>query len=156
MEKTKRKMRLRNINLSALLLILILFSGCKKDEAISNTPSIKFISIAPNPAVKYVDPIRIVIEYTDGDGDLGENTADAKNLFVTDNRNNVTYEFRMPQLAPDNSKIIIKGEQPFNLSAQGFVDDTHTQEDVVYSIYVVDRAGNKSNTVQTSTLTIKQ
>lgn len=134
--------------------LLFFFSGCEKEEPISEVPSIEFVSMTPNPAVKYQDEIRIIIKYTDGDGDLGENTADVKNLFVTDNRNNVTYEFRIPQLAPDNSEIIIQGNQPFNLPPQGFIDDNHTTESAVYSIYVKDRAGNQSNTVQTPSLTI--
>lgn len=58
--------------------ILVSFSGCKKEEPISNVPSIKFISMTPNPAVKYQDEIKVTIEYRDGDGDLGENTPDVK------------------------------------------------------------------------------
>jgi hypothetical protein len=133
-----------------------LLSGCKKEEPISEVPFIEFVSISPNPAIKYQDEIRITIKYTDGDGDLGENTPDVKNLFVTDSRNSVTYEFRIPQLAPDDSKIIIQGNQPFNLPPQGFIDDSSTSEAVIYSIYIKDRAGNQSNTVQTSPLTVQQ
>lgn len=136
--------------------ILISFSGCKKEEPISNVPSIKFVSMTPNPAVKYHDEIKITIEYTDGDGDLGENTPDAKNLYCTDSRNGVTYEFRIPQLGPDNSNIIINGQLIFDLAPQGFVDDNNTTEITTYSIYVKDRAGNQSNTVQTSSLTINK
>jgi hypothetical protein len=135
---------------------IFLFTGCKKEESISNTPFIKFISITPNPSIKYQDEITITIEYTDGNGDLGENTADVKNLFVTDSRNNVTSEFRIPQLAPDNSNIIIRGNLAIHLPPQGFVDDSHTSETVTYTIYVKDRAGNTSNTVQTSVLTINK
>lgn len=136
--------------------ILIFFSGCKKEEPISNVPSIKFISMTPNPAVKYQDEITITIEYTDGDGDLGENTPDVKNLYCTDSRNNVTYEFRIKQLAPDNANIIINGRLVFDLAPQGFVDDNNTTETTTYSIYLKDRAGNQSNTVQTSALTINK
>lgn len=136
--------------------VSLLFSGCKKEEAISATPSIKFISISPNPAIKYQNEVTITIEYTDGDGDLGENTADVKNLFVTDSRNNVTSEFRIPQLAPDNSSIIIRGNLSINLPPQGFVDDSHNSETTTYSVYVKDRAGHVSNTVQTDVLTVNK
>jgi hypothetical protein len=138
------------------VLVLMVVSSCKKTEEISNTPSIKFISITPNPAVKYQDPVKIAIEYTDGDGDLGSNTADAKNAFITDSRNNVTYEFRIPQQAPDNSAIIIKGDLTFDLSPQGFVDDNNISETTTYSVYIVDRAGNKSNSAQSTALTINK
>jgi hypothetical protein len=136
--------------------VIISFSGCKKDEPISNVPSLKFISITPNPAIKYHDEIKITIEYTDGDGDLGENTPDVKNLFCVDSRNNVIYEFRIPQLAPDNANIIINGQLTFDLAPQGFVDDNNATESATYSVYLKDRAGNQSNTVQTSPLTINK
>jgi len=136
--------------------ILVSFSGCKKEEPISNVPSIKFISMTPNPAVKYQDEIKVTIEYTDGDGDLGENTPDVKNLYCTDSRNNVTYEFRIQQLAPDNANIIINGRLVFDLAPQGFIDDNNTTETATYSIYLKDRVGNQSNTVQTSALTINK
>ena len=145
-----------SFGLLSIVYCLASIHGCKKEEPISEVPAIEFVSITPNPAVKYQDEIKITIKYTDGDGDLGENTPDVKNLFVKDNRNNVTYEFRIPQLAPSDSKIIIQGNQPFNLPPQGFVDDTHTTEAAVYSIYVKDRAGNQSNTVQTPSLTINE
>lgn len=142
---------------AALLLLLAGFSGCKKDELpISNTPAIKFLSISPNPAIKYQDEVSIEIEYTDGDGDLGENTPDVKNLFVTDSRNNVVSEFRINQLAPTGSSIIITGKLKITLTPQGFLDDNNTSETTTFSIYVKDRAGNQSNTVQTSVLTINQ
>jgi hypothetical protein len=133
-----------------------LYSSCKKEQAISTTPSIKFVSVAPNPAIKYQDTIKIVVSYTDGDGDLGVDSADAKNLFVTDSRNNVTSQFRIPQLAPDNANIIIEGNLDIILPPQGFIDDNDNSESVTYSIYVVDRAGHKSNTVQTTALTINK
>ena len=151
-------MKISRISLLAFSISLLLFSfsGCKKEEPISSTPSIKFISMTPATATKNVDEIKITIEYTDGDGDLGENTPDMKNLFCTDSRNGVTYEFRIPQLAPTGSNIIITGQQVFNLPPQGFIDDNQTTETTTYSVYIVDRAGNQSNTVQTNMLTINQ
>lgn len=136
--------------------ILFMMSGCKKEEPISDVPSITFVSISPNPAVRYQDEVVITIEYTDGNGDLGENTPDVKNLFVTDNRNNVTSEFRISQLAPDNANIIIQGKLNINLLPQGFVDDNNSSETAVYSIYLTDRAGNQSNIIQTTALVINK
>lgn len=140
--------------LSAVAFLLL--SSCGKTEEISEVPELKFISITPQNAVKYQDAIRITFEYTDGDGDLGENTPDVKNLFVTDNRNNVTYQLRMSQLAPTGSDIIIKGNYVLQLAPQDFVDDNNTSENITYSIYVVDRAGHQSNTIQTAQITVTQ
>lgn len=131
-------------------------AGCKKEETISDKPEIKFVSMSPGTARKYVDEVKVTISYTDGNGDLGENTPDVKNLFCTDSRNNVTYQFRINQLAPDDANIIIQGEISFNLPPQGFADDNNTSETATYSIYLKDRAGNISNTIQTPALTINK
>lgn len=141
-------------------ILLVMFSGCsdvtKKQIEISKVPAIKFVSMTPTSALKYSDKVVITFEFTDGDGDLGDNTPDVKNLFCTDSRNSVTYEYRIPQLAPDNANIIIKGQQAFELPAQGFIDDSHTSETATYSIYIKDREGNQSNTITTDVLTIHQ
>jgi len=152
---------MQTVKLIILCFALTCIWSCGKDSnldpaPVSAIPSIKFVSIEPGTAVKYQDEIKIKIEYTDGDGDLGENKPDVKNLFCTDSRNNVTYEFRINQLAPDTPEIAITGMLTFNLPPQGFIDDNHSSETTTYSIYVKDRAGNQSNTVQTSTLTINQ
>lgn len=136
--------------------LMLLLSGCKKEQVISDAPTIEFVSINPNPAVRYQDEVVITIQYTDGNGDLGENTSDVKNLFVTDNRNQVTSEFRISQLAPDNANIIIQGNLNINLPPQGFIDDNNTTETAIYSIYVKDRAGNQSNVIETTALTINK
>lgn len=136
--------------------LFLSFGGCGKTEEISEVPQLKFVSITPHNAVKYQDEIRITFEYTDGDGDLGENTPDIKNLFVTDSRISVPYALRMSQLAPSDAKMIIRGHQSVVLTPQGFVDDSHSSEKITFSIYVVDRAGHQSNTIQTSEITVAE
>ena len=157
--KSNFKLSFSNVKTIAFALIILFFvlaSSCKKDQGISVVPNITFDSISPNPAIKYQDTVSIVISYKDGDGDLGEDSADVKNLFVTDNRNNVTSGFRIPQLAPTGDDIAIEGNWNIVLPPQFFVNDNDTIETVTYSIYVVDRAGHKSNTLMATPLTIKQ
>ena len=133
---------------------IVAMSSCKKDTSISIVPSITFDSISPNPAIKYRDSVLIVISYVDGDGDLGIDSADVKNLFVTDSRNNVVSQFRIPQLAPTGSSIAIEGNLDIVLPPQIFTNDNDTTETATYSIYIVDRAGHKSNTVTSKPLVI--
>lgn len=150
---------MRNIHtlaVAALFACSALQSCTKKEDVISDSPSIEFVSMTPNPAIKYNDEIEITIDYADGDGDLGENTPDMKNAFITDSRNNVVYQFRIPQQAPSDAKIIIKGRLTFRLAPQGFIDDNNTTETTTYSIRIVDRAGNESNAVETGSLTINK
>ncbi|MGB3948408.1 MAG: hypothetical protein WBM13_10510 [Bacteroidia bacterium] len=134
----------------------VLFS-CKKDDeiTISTTPELNFVSISPTTATEYQDKITIVITYKDGDGDLGENAPDVKNLFLTDTRNNVTYQYRISQLAPSGQAIAIQGTLAIELKNTAIINGS-TSESVTYSIYAKDRAGNVSNTISTSAITLTQ
>jgi len=128
-------------------------SGCHKDDPIDSTvPTIELESVSSTNVLEG-DPLTFKIKYTDGDGDLGENNPDAHNLFLTDNRVNVTYEYRIQELAPSGSSIIIRGHLNVELKSTAITDTTSSQS-VTYSIHVVDRAGNQSNTVTSPAITI--
>jgi hypothetical protein len=141
-------------NIIYLSAIVLLFS-CEKEQVISDTPIIEFKSISPATVQEYSDDIIITISYSDGDGDLGENNPDIHNLFVEDNRNGIVYQFRIPHLAPDNNSIAIEGDFNITINGSGITDESSSQQ-VNYAIYVTDRAGNKSNTIITSSITIQQ
>tara|TARA_B110000495_G_scaffold31265_1_gene23957 strand:- start:12 stop:443 length:432 start_codon:yes stop_codon:yes gene_type:complete len=141
-------------NVIYLCAIVLLFS-CEKEQVISDTPIIEFKSISPANVQEYSDDIIIIISYSDGDGDLGENNPDIHNLFLEDNRNGIVYQFRIPHLAPDNNSIAIEGDFNITINGSGITDESSSQQ-VNYSIYVKDRVGNKSNTITTSNITIHQ
>jgi hypothetical protein len=141
-------------NIIYLPVVVLLFS-CKKEEEVSVIPVIDFESISPSIAQEYTDDIIITISYADADGDLGENNPDIDNLFVEDNRNNIVYHFRIPELAPSGSAIAIEGNFNITINGTGITDGTASQK-VDYTIYVKDRAGNKSNTITTSKITIQE
>jgi hypothetical protein len=150
----------RSIKYFLYLVLGILYldvSSCKKKEKTESTitPQIAFVSISPASAVEYVNEITITFSYDDLDGDLGQNDPNVTNLFITDSRNNVIYNYRISQLAPDNSAIHIKG----NLNAvikNTAITDGSTSQQVTYSLYLKDRAGNTSNTITTSAITVTQ
>jgi len=141
-------------NIIYLFAIVLLFS-CEKEQVISDTPIIEFKSISPNTVQEYSDDIIITISYSDGNGDLGENNPDIHNLFVEDNRNGIVYQFRIPQLSPDNNSIAIEGDFNITINGSGITNESSSQQ-VNYTIYVTDRAGNKSNSISTSSITIQQ
>lgn len=132
------------------------FSACKKDKTESTTtPQIEFISISPSVAVEYSNSITIAFSYDDLDGDLGENDPAATNLFITDSRNNVIYNYRISQLAPDGANIHIQGNLNAVIKNTAITDGSASQS-VTYSLYIQDRAGHISNTITTSAITITQ
>jgi len=140
--------------LTYILIALLLFA-CKKDETLSVIPVIEFQSINPLIAQEYIDDIIITISYTDEDGDLGENTPEIDNLFVEDSRNGIIYHYRIPQLAPNGNDIPITGNFNIIIDGSGITDESSSQQ-VNYTIYVTDRAGNSSNSIATPSITIQQ
>lgn len=138
-----------------LLPILTLLVGCAKDEPISPVPVISFVSATPQTVTAFEDPLTITISYRDGDGDLGENDTDANNLFMEDSRNGVVYGFRIRQLAPDDADIAIEGN--LNVAVPNVpIIGSGDSETFTYTIHVVDRAGNESNRVTSSVITVNR
>ena len=146
------------------LIILISFISCNKKEAegeipqgsISNIPSISLIDVSPKTVQEYKDSIVFVIQYLDGDGDLGTENADTKSLFLTDNRASLTESYHLPPLAIIGTEMAIQGNLNVVLDRTALLNSTGNSETTTYSIYIVDRAGNSSNTVTTETITITQ
>jgi hypothetical protein len=135
------------------LALLIGITSCNVGTGISEVPEISFESVVPNVVTEYQDSLYFTISYRDGDGDLGENNTDDNNLFIQDSRNQVSYGFRIQQLAPDNAEISIQGNINATLPNTAIVDGG-TSESITYTIWVVDRAGNESNKVSSNTVTV--
>jgi len=137
------------------LILMSLLGACKKEEdKYSVVPKITFEGISPGTVKQFSDSLIVSINYEDGDGDLGENVSGAKNAFVTDSRNDLTYNFRIRQLAPTDANIIIKGKLLIIVPQVALNDANAASESASFSIYVEDRAGNKSNVINTSNITI--
>ena len=140
---------------SAIIFLFLFISSCKKKDKTESTttPQITFVSISPSTAVEYVNSITISFSYDDLDGDLGQNDPNVTNLFITDSRNSVTYNYRISQLAPDGSSIHIKGNLNAVIKSTAITDNSSSQS-VTYSLYIKDRAGNTSNTITTDAITV--
>ena len=136
-------------------ILIILFFACEKEGIVSAFPEIEFVSITPTTVQEFSEEINITISYLDANGDLGENNPDVKNMFVKDSRNGIEYEYRIPQLSPDNSVIQIAGNLEIIINGTGIVGGG-ISEKVSFEVYVVDREGNKSNVIETDEITINQ
>tara|TARA_B100000749_G_scaffold186122_1_gene143937 strand:- start:140 stop:568 length:429 start_codon:yes stop_codon:yes gene_type:complete len=136
-------------------ILLILFFACEKEGLVSANPEIEFVSISPTTVQEFSEEINITISYLDANGDLGENNPDVKNMFVKDLRNGIEYEYRIPQLSPDNSEIQITGNLEIIINGTGIVGGG-ISEKVSFEVYVVDREGNQSNVIETDEITINQ
>jgi hypothetical protein len=142
------------LNIYFVFMFILIFSSCKKETTTpSVTPSIELKSATPTSVTEFSDPLTFTFSYKDGDGDLGENNPDVKNLFLKDNRIGITYQYRIQQLAPTNSNIAIQGTLNVQLDNVSITDQSTSQQ-ATFSIYVVDRAGHQSNTVTSLPITI--
>jgi hypothetical protein len=137
--------------------LLLLGLGCKKDkiDLKDPVPQILSVSINPTTVVEYTDSIVFSIAYRDGDGDLGENSPTAKNLFLTDTRINVTEEYRIRELAPQGAEVPITGTLQVVLRNTGITDGSASQT-FNYTIKMRDRAGNESAIFTTENITVRR
>ena len=135
---------------------LLFISSCKDEEiTYSEVPSLEFVSVTPLVVNEFQDELEFVIKYIDGDGDLGENDPNVVNLFLKDERINITHEYRISQLSPSGSSIPIAGNLRVVLESVGITDGTMLQT-ASFSIYMVDRAGHTSNVVLSPPVTIRK
>lgn len=138
-----------------LAMLAVAVGGCADDAGISEVPEIEFVSATPQTVIAYQDSLVVTISYRDGDGDLGENDTDQNNLFLEDSRNGVVYGFRIRQLAPDDATIAIEGNLNVTMPNVPIIGSGNT-ESLNYSIWVVDRAGNESERVSSSAITVNR
>ncbi len=160
-----------------LLMSLLMLNSCMEKQEYPDVPRLEFLSftILEHPAG--YDSIGIMLlSYTDGDGDLGVFECDTNtyNFFVSYYRmdngelkpglrfNQVTNEFDtinfnncFNQLAPDGYTGWIKGEIEDTIRPLYDVRSTKTVDTVKFTAYLVDRAGNKSNTVETPLILVR-
>jgi len=149
---------MNNFKIKSLLFYLpaILVLGCTKvsnDPFYELTPRIELVEVTNETVVQFTDSISVTILYEDGDGDLGTADPDVNSIFVKDSRLELADEYYLGPLAPNGEKISINGTINLNLSPT-FLLGNGTTEKMVLSIYVVDRAGNQSNTIETQPITI--
>ncbi|MHB1277931.1 MAG: hypothetical protein ACYC1Q_06000 [Bacteroidia bacterium] len=128
-----------------LIVLLVFVVSCQPDDApMSNVPVIDLEQAGPALIKENVDSIYFVITYTDGDGDLGSGDPNVKNLFVEDTRIGLIYKYRIRDLVPGGASVGIQGELHFSIP-NTVITGSGTQEQVTYSLWVIDAAGHESN-----------
>lgn len=137
-----------------LLLTIIILSSCKK-EILPTEPTIELVSVSPSTVVQFKDSVIITIKYKDNNGDIGDELADENSLQLKDSRLPKADFQHIKPLAPIGSNIKIEGELKIKLNAL-FLLGNGTTETTVFTIKLKDQAGNWSNEVTSSPITITQ
>ena len=118
-------------------------------------PRISLDSISSDTLKQFEDRLVLYIQYQDGDGNLGTSDPDRNSIFVQDSRLQNPDAYYLPPLAPENATISIEGNFELELSPI-FLLGNSDQETCIFSITVVDRAGNTSNEIQTPEVVIRR
>lgn len=135
---------MNRISFFVIAMLLLCVSCQKEDTSLSIIPKIDLEQAGPAVIKENVDSIYFVVAYTDGDGDLGSNDPKVKNLFVEDTRIGLVYKYRIQDLVPGNAEVGIQGVLHFSIP-NTVITGSGTQEEVTYSVWVVDAAGHESN-----------
>lgn len=140
--------------------------GCVNEPTFSLVPRIEFRSISKTEmnqaTASFADSTRTTIYFEDGDGDIG---GDSLSVFVLDTRTGGdAVSFRVKSIPIEGVSNAISGTISFPIDASCCIYDTGqipctpsnpviTQE-LVYDIYIKDRAGNQSNIVTLPAITL--
>lgn len=139
---------------------LFLIECCTQAPDFSEVPAISFVSMSRNTMKQSkfpTDSIRVVFSFQDGDGDI--NIKDSANVFIIDKRQNALQEqYVIPMVPKLGSNKGISGEisitihttcclPPNGKPCEKLVD--FPRDSLVYQIYIKDKAGNKSNVIET-------
>ncbi|MFN0200129.1 MAG: hypothetical protein ACKVTZ_01335 [Bacteroidia bacterium] len=145
-----------------LIYIFLIYSGlalttcAQKDDTITPAvePAIEFVSITPSQ-VKQFNSLEIVIQYIDGDGDLGNPDPDEKMLAIKDSRLPEADMYHVQPLAPLEEKVSIKGKVKITVPNVVLLG-TGSSEQLYFSIKWKDRAGHWSNEITSPNITVSK
>lgn len=130
-----------------------LLGACTKESsepAFPVAPALELTSQTPTPLAAYADTLRLVLAYTDGDGDLGGGGG----LLVQDRRLDAPDVFAIEDLVPEGSgELALRGELTATLGPY-FVLGNAASETFALELWLVDAAGRESNRVLTAPITV--
>ena len=134
--------------ISCLLLLIVAFASCKKEEEVPIAPTIQFVSINATEVEQFDNNVSITFNFEDWQGDLGEPDPDAYSLSVKDSRLVNADWYHIPPMTPELQELHIKGAYTVNLTSL-FLLGNGSQESVHFTLQLHDRAGNLSNEIMT-------
>ena len=144
-----------------IIALPILGFGCINAPKYPIEPVIEFSGMTRNTMKQgdiNTDSLTVFFTFTDGDGDLGSD--DTMSIFLIDTRdNNENIKYQIPFLPEAGASKGISGEVSFTLFstccifADPFIppctaNANEPLDTVKYELYIVDRAGHKSNIIE--------
>lgn len=152
-----------------MLFVMVLSSGCVTSPDYPIEPQIEFIGFSKSELEQGSlnnDSLTMIISFTDGDGDLGSPPETAeKNLFVIDNRTGEIFNsFKTPVIPEEGVGNGVSGEIRVLMFTTCCIfpdnippcesPDLYPSNEITFDVYIIDRAGNESNTITTPVVTL--
>ncbi len=133
-------------------IIALFINSCNRQSPFPKEP--KILSVTLNKTFintgDDTDTLKIIFEFTDGDGDVGRPENDTiPDVFITDNRTEFTYEYRLPLVDQLRAQRGIKATAVIDIIGIISCRPFRNTDTTTFSIQIRDRAGNLSNTEQT-------
>ncbi len=134
-----------------------LMYGCVEAPIYPVEPVIEFVKInrtqviaqtIPEDPNRALDTVYITFSFTDGDGDLGGGSVN--NVFLIDSRlGNSGESFYIDAIPQGGASNGISGEITIMIPEIFCFPNSEPRDELVYSIQIVDKAGNLSNIIET-------
>jgi hypothetical protein len=154
-----------------LIFACIQYLSCINAPDYSDTPEIEFVSfsnLSMDQSPLNSDTTVLSISFTDGDGDIGfEMGATGENIFIIDNRTDEIFDrFRAPAIPPQGANNGVSGEinmvllntccifPPQDSIPNCESPDQYPSNELSFTVYITDRAGNESNKIVTPAITL--
>lgn len=139
----------------AISSMFLLLTSCSDDDrpVVDKVPQIELLSISSDTIIEFTDVLVISIQYSDGDGDIGFEDPDINSIFIRDARLEDYDGFYIGPIAPPDQTVPITGKLDIEFPSL-FLFGNGSAESTRFYIYLVDRAGNKSNELITQNVTI--
>jgi len=152
---------------SLLIFAISALPSCEPQEEFPDEPTVSFKDFSFSDTVLLGNTVKrgtLTFSFTDGDGDIGFDTVQPRQntIFMTKHKmeNNVFTQmdllvdlnYFVERIYNDDGRKAISGDikiEELNEYANSFGDT------IMYKFYIVDRAGNKSNTDSTGMIIVK-
>jgi|GEM_PF-218805 hypothetical protein len=150
-------MKMKTLTLTLSVLVLI-FAACKKDK-FTTEPQIKFKSISPSEAIKG-NIISFTSSFTDEEGDIQDSIIYVIKRFATIPTID-TFKLKLnPEGIPDGRQGDISIRFSYGEFSQDntatFLNLETVDTQVSFGLLITDRAGHRSNYVESDKITLKK
>ena len=137
-----------------LLLIIVLFSNCKKDDN-EDSFMISIASTSPLEIQEFQENIMVNIQYVHPEGFVGFFDPDYLSLEVKDSRLSDADHYHIIPISPLNDAISVQGELLLEIDAP-FIFGNGLSETLTYDIRIQDINKQWSNKVTTAVITVSK